>query len=288
MTALIFILLCLIWGSTWLIIKIGLDHAPPLITASLRFMLAMVILSAVGLIRGYRLPKKFREIVSLGYPGLYMYGISYALVYFAEQYINSGLAAVLFGAFPFFVAIVSWLKFRSEKLALLGWLGMLLGMGGVVVISWNSFSVSEDVFLGTLLAAAAPLAAAYGIVLHKQHHVNKNIVVSTAVQMFFGGLLLVIGAVVLEDWSDFNITPESLGSIIYLAVMGTVVAFLSYYWLLKRLRAVSVALIAFITPLVALGFGVLLGGEALTVSTAFGTLLIFSGVGLVLRKDLTK
>lgn len=284
MVVLTYILLCLIWGSTWLAIKIGLSEAPPLTTAALRFAIASGILASIARLRGYHYPGELRKWLSLGYPGLYMYGASYAFVYFAEQYIDSALAAVLFGAYPFFVAILTWMRYRNEKLSLIAWLGMIIGFAGVVLISLDSLQTSGQLFLGVLLAVAGPFVSAWGIVIHKQHYSGENIVVAVNVQMIFGGIPLVLGALIFERWTDFNISPESIGSILYLATFGTVVTFLSYYWLLRHLRLTTVSLIAFVTPMVAILIGVIFADEKMTPLIILGTALILSGIFLVVRK----
>jgi len=284
MTVLIYILLCLLWGSTWLAIKIGLTDAPPLTTAAVRFLIALAVLFTIARIGGLKFPSGVKSLAKLGYPGIYMYGASYALVYFAEQHIDSGMAAVLFAVYPFFVALLSWVMYRTEKLSLIAWLGMAVGFVGVVIISLDSLKVSGDLFLGTVLAVVAPLTAAYGIVIHKRYHSKENIVVAASVQMTFGGTLLVLGALLFEDISAFNFTAASVGSILYLAVPGSVVTFLGYYWLLKRIRLTTASLIAFITPLVAIMIGVSFAGESLSLPIMTGAVLILSGVLLVIKK----
>lgn len=280
-----YILLCLIWGSAWIAIKIGLTEAPPLTTAAIRFTLSALILAAIALARGYKYPSSLKSLARLGYPGIFMYGLSYALVYFAEQYIDSGLAAVLFGAYPFFVAILTWVKYQNEKLGAVAWLGMVIGFVGVVLISFDSLQTSGDLFLGVLLAVGAPLAAAWGIVIHKQHYSGENIVVAVNVQMIFGGIPLILAAALFENWRDFNVSLESVGSILYLAIFGTVVTFLSYYWLLRHMRLTTVSLIAFVTPMVAIFIGVLFADEKMTPLIMLGTSLILSGVFLVVRRS---
>ena len=130
MNALVYIVLCLIWGSTWLAIKIGLSQAPPFTTAALRFVVATVTLSIICSLRQYSFPRDLKTLLRLGYPGFYMYGLSYALVYAAEQYIYSATAAVLFASYPFFVAALSWWMYRTERLSLIAWVGMALGFLG--------------------------------------------------------------------------------------------------------------------------------------------------------------
>ncbi|MEW5796459.1 MAG: EamA family transporter [Candidatus Zixiibacteriota bacterium] len=283
MNTLVYSVLCLIWGSTWLAIKIGLSQAPPLTTASLRFLLASLTLSCISLVRRHTYPGSLRELLRLGYPGIYMFGLSYALVYLGQLYVNSATAAVLFASFPFFIAALNWWLNRSERLSPRGWLGMVLGFGGVVAISYDSLQTSGDIFLGSLAVLAAALVSAYGVVLHKKRFGDVNIVVAANVQMISGGILLLIAACLAESWADFHVTAKAVGSIIYLALGGSVVAFLGYFWLVKRMRLTVVSLIAFITPLVAILIGVLVAEESITAMESAGAGLILCGVLLVIR-----
>jgi drug/metabolite transporter (DMT)-like permease len=266
-------------------IKIGLTDAPPLTAATLRFILATLILLTIALIKRYSFPRDWRSLVRLGYPGIHMYGLSYAFVYLAEQRIDSALAGVLFGVFPFFVALLMWLRYRTERLSLRAWLGMCGGFAGVILISFGSLRTGGDVFLGTLLAVAGAFAAAYGVVIHKQHFSSGNIVVAATVQMMCGGLLLALGAIFLEPWWTFPMSAAAIAPLMYLAVFGTVVAFLGYYWLLARARAVTVSLIAFVTPLIAIAVGILYGQEQMTGLVAAGSALVLSGVFLVVKTE---
>lgn len=284
MAVLMFILLCLIWGSTWLAIKIGLTDAPPLATAAIRFLVALFILTGLVVVRRRPYPRQIRTIVRLGYPGVYMYGCSYAFVYLAEQHISSALTAVLFGSFPFFVAFLSWVRYRAERLIPAAWVGLAVGLAGVVLISYDSLRVSGDLLLGTVLAVGGAFAAAYGVVIHKRYHAGRDIVVAAHIQMIFGGVLLILASLLFENIGDFSPTLATVGSIVYLAVIGTVVAFLAYYWLLARIRAVSLSLIAFVSPLVAILLGVVVAGETLSPVIVVGTLFILSGIILVVRK----
>ena len=284
MTVFVYVLLCLIWGSTWMAIKIGLDDLPPLWASTLRFALAVLVLYSLVLARRLRLPRALGGWLRLGYPGLYMYGASYALVYMAEQRISSALTAVLFASFPIFVAVLSAWLLREERLRRKGWLGLLLGLAGVVLISLDSLQGSTSLFVGTILALGGSLASAYGVVIHKKHFASEDIVVTAVVQMTVGLVPMLVAALVLERFADVNMTLPAIGSILYLTILGTIVAFLGYYWLLKRMQAVAVALVAFITPLVAILIGVVGFGESFAVAHVGGTLLILCGVALVVRR----
>ena len=282
MALFLYILLCLIWGSTWLAIKIGVSQAPPFYAAGLRFVVAVALLSAIALVRGYRYPRSLTRILALGYPGIFMYGASYALVYLAERDINSGTTAVLFAAFPFFVAALAWLMYRSERLGWLGWAGMMIGFAGVVLISYDSVQISAQVFTSSLLAIGAPLVSAYGIVIHKHRFASENIVVAANIQMIFGGVLLLAAALIFESWGQIQWTGASVGSILFLAVFGTVVAFLGYYWLVARLPVTTVSLVAFITPLIAVLIGIAAAEETFTAATVAGAALTLAGVLLTI------
>ncbi|MEW6051327.1 MAG: EamA family transporter [Candidatus Zixiibacteriota bacterium] len=284
MTALVYIVLCVIWGSTWMAIKLGLADAPPLWAASIRFALAVTILTAIVKVKGLAYPKGVRDLFWVGHPGLFMYCASYAMVYFAERHINSAMTAVLFASFPVFVAVLSAYRLKTEQIHGAVWLGLVLSFAGVVLISYDSLQTSGELFLGSVLALGASFASAWGLIQHKKYAATVNIVVAANVQMFMGGILLVLGALLFENWSNFAVTSQSVGSIIYLAVFGTVVAFLGYYWLLTHTKAVTVSLIAFITPLVAILIGVVFGDETLSTLTLVGAAAILAGVAMVVRK----
>lgn len=284
MTVFIYALLCLIWGTTWLVIKIGLEEAPPLYSASLRFILSAAILTSFVWFRNYKYPTGIKNWLQLGYPGIFMFGASYALVYTSEQYIASALAAILFASFPFFITILSRLVLKEPPSPMSVWVGLVIGFAGVALVSYDTQQTSSDLLLGTILALVASLASAYGIILHRKHFLHENSVVALNVQMIMGGTLLLIAAMLTEDWSAFSFSPELIGSILYLSILGTLVTFLGYYWLIKHISMVKTSLIAFITPMVAIVAGIMLGGEQLSATIFAGTGLILSGVALVARK----
>ena len=152
------------------------------------------------------------------------------------------------------------------------------------MISYEQWQLSTDLFLGTMLGIAGVYAAAHGLLVHKKNFSEENIVVAVCVQMTCGGLLLTVAALVFEDLADFKVNAVSIGSIIYLAVLGSVIAFLCYFWLLKRISVMTLSLITFVTPVVAIAIGVLFFGESMTTIIAIGTAMILSGIVAVIRK----
>ncbi len=209
------------------------------------------------------------------------------MVYWAELYISSSLMAVLFASFPFFVALLSLSMLKAEKLRPLAWTGLLIGFAGIVVIFYDSLQTSHELFVGSLLGLGGTVAAALGTVTHKRAYAQENILVAATVQITLGTIPVVLVTPFLEELSDFAVTTESVGSIIYLSVVGTVVAFIIYYWLLQNTKAVYTALFAFVVPLVALLIGVVLFTELLTVPMLLGTFLILLGVSIVIERPKT-
>ena len=284
MTLAMFILLCLIWGSTWAAIRLGLTDAPPLYSAAFRFILADFILAGIAMARRERFPENWKVTLKIAYPGVYMFGAGYALVYFAENLIPSGLTSVLFATYPFFVAFLSSRMLPEERLTGRLWIGLAIGFAGILVISLDSLSLSGNLFLGTLLGVAAPLASAYGLLLYKRQFTHESLLPVLVIQMLAGGIPLLLTAMAFERLAAFQFSAASIGSILYLAVPGTVVTFLGYFWLLRHMRVTDASLIAFITPVVAILVGAMLFSEPLRLMTLIGSGLILGGVWLVGRR----
>jgi drug/metabolite transporter (DMT)-like permease len=284
MTTLVFIILCLIWGSTWLAIKIGLEDAPPFWAAALRFSAASIMLLIINYFAKSRYPRRLAELFKIAWPGILMYSLPYLLVYWAETHIGSALTAVLFASLPFFIALFSAALLKAEKLGTVAWIGLIAGFGGILAIFYNSLRVSDLVFGGSLAVVLATASSAYCTVYvrAKLHDFDYRVVAT--LQMIFGTILMLAFAAAVEPLSAFKITAKSVLSMAYLIVFGTVVAFSGYYWILKKTRAIIVSMFAFITPLIAIFLGVVIGEEAIDWLTAVGVGLVLSGVFLVIKK----
>ena len=275
----------LIWGTTWAAIRIGLEDVPPLTGVALRFGVASALLLALAAV--LRVPiASSRERALWVVHGVLSFTVSYSVTYWAEQWIPSGLAAVLFATFPLFVGLLAHLILPAERLTLLAVAGILLGFFGVATI------FSEDLNAlagpGVVLAAGvmllSPLAAAMGNVAVKRwgsgiHPVSLNA----------GGMLLTTGvvggaALALERGRPLDFTPQALGSILYLAVMGSAVAFSLYFWLLQHVRATRLALVAYGIPIVAVAVGALAFDEPVTLRVILGAVLVLAGCALATRR----
>ena len=137
MVYLVYSLLCLVWGSTFMAIKLGLEDSPPFWSAGLRFVIAAVIVLLIAKARKLRYPSHVSEILKISIPGVFMYGLSYMLVYRAMVHIDSALTAVLFAGLPFFVAAFSIMMLKEEKLGLVGWCGLVMGFSGIILVFYD-------------------------------------------------------------------------------------------------------------------------------------------------------
>lgn len=277
--------LCLIWGSTWSVIQIGLRGIPPLGGVALRFGIASVILLAASLLSGVKLGRTRTERVFWIVNGLLAYTITYGIVYWSEQWVPSGLAAVLFTTYPFFVAIFSWVLLPAERVTLAEVAGIAIGFTGVGIVFSQDFTAlgGRQVAVASAVMLLSPLAAALGTVTVKRWGAGIHPLSLTALPMALTAGIMGALALVWEGGEGYRWTWTSAGALFYLAVMGSAVTFSIYYWLLARLPAKKLALITYIIPVVAVTIGVL-RGEPLTRRMLVGAAVVLAGVALAIHR----
>jgi drug/metabolite transporter (DMT)-like permease len=274
--------LCAIWGSTWLAIKVGLRDLPPISFAGIRFALAAVIFYALIVHRGVRLPWAARDWRLLGWTGFLTITINYALVFWAELHISSGLAAVLNATVPLFGLPLAHRALAAEPMTPQKVGGVVLGVLGVALVFAGELggnrSMAAWAGAGVLVAS---LAGAQAGVLIKAKGTHLDPAVLAGVQMAAGSVpLLGAGAALEGNPLHFNWTASALLSLGYLTVVGSVIAFLAYYWLIRHIAVTRVLLIPLITPLVAVGLGVGFLGERVGWGAALGGTAILGGVAM--------
>ncbi len=284
MVSLVFVILCLIWGSTWLIIRIGLDDSPPLWSAGFRFLLAAVVLLIINKIQGIKYPEKPVELWRAAFPGIFMYGVGYPLVYMAEQHITSALTAVLFSSLPIFVALFSYRYLKNEKLDWFGWLGLITGFTGIIFVFYDALKDSRIILGAAAMVVLSAVVSAYSTVYIRAKLTEYRPQTLVALQTSLGAVLILVTALIFEPLGDFKITYRSVGAVIYLGLLGTIAAFTLYYWLLKRMKAISVAQTTFIIPLIAILMGYIFRNETISSFALIGTVLIIGGVIVVIRR----
>lgn len=277
--------LCLVWGSTWVVIKYGLRDLPPFTSAAARFLIAAVAMTALAPVlarrEGGRAPT-WRLRFALG---VCNFGASYALVYWTETKLPSGVVSVLWAVFPMMMAASASWFLAGERLRPAQWAGFTLGFAGVALF----FATDLRTFGPNGIPAAAilllsPLVSCVGNTLLKRDGKDTSSVLVNRDGMWIGAAILGVLAVALERDAPVEWTTRAVWSVLYLALVGTVTAFGLYFWLLRHTEAWRLSTIAYVTPAVALGLGTLVAGERFTVWTLAGSLTILAGVVLATRR----
>jgi drug/metabolite transporter (DMT)-like permease len=283
---LVWLLLCCIWGSTWLFIKLGLVDLPPFTFAGIRFVIASAVLITLIRLRRVPFPTKRGDWLLLAVSGLLSFSLNYGLLFWGEQYISSGLAAVLQSTIPAFGLVIAHYYLPGERLTGMKIFGVVMGVAGVSVIFSNQLEVAGPKALwGSAAVVLGAFCAAYANVLVKAYGRKLDPSVIALGQMGFGLVpLLAIGIPLEGNPLRFHWTPQAFLALFYLALVGTVVAFIAYYWLVHHMDVTKTMLIALVTPVVAVILGMLVLNEKLMWRTLFGGAMIVSGIGLIVRR----
>ena len=280
---LVWLLLCGIWGSTWLFIKLGLEDLPPVTFAGIRFVIACAILVVWIGLRRMAIPTSRGDWILLAISGILAFGLNYGLVFWGEQYISSGLAALLQATLPAFGIVFAHFHLPAERLSWAKIAGVVLGVFGVGVVFSNQLAIAgTQALAGSVALVLSAVFAAYSNVLVKAYGKHLDPAVLAAGQMLFGLLLLLgIGIPLEGNPLNFRWTPMALIALVYLAVVGSVIAFLLYYWLLLKMDVTNSMLIALVTPVVAVILGMLVLDEEIGWRTLIGGATIMLGISLI-------
>jgi drug/metabolite transporter (DMT)-like permease len=278
--------LCVVWSSTWLVIKIGLHDLPPISYAGIRFLVAIIVLFAVSAGRVGLLPQRGTDYLLLAFTGLLMFAVNYGLLFWGELHVSSGLAAVLQATIPIFGMLFAHLMLPEEPLRLPKLLGALLALGGVAMICERLLGFSGFMALwgglGIILGSAS---AAFSNVLLKARAIQLAPAMIAGWQMIFGAVpLLLIGLIIEGNPLKFHWTLVSIFCLLYLAVIGSALTFLLLYWLLPRMTVARLQAISLITPPGAVALGWAVGGETFSLWSLLGACLVLVGVWMIFRR----
>src|SRR6478752_4404379 len=281
-----FVALCLIWSSTWLAIKFGLRDLPPVSFVAIRFIIAVAVLLAISVGRVHLIPPDRGDFKLLAWTGILMFCINYALLFWAELYVSSGLSAVVQATKQNFGMVFAHYILPSEPLRGTRILGALVALGGVALICSRLFDFGGLLaFWGGVAIVFGAAGAAYSNVLLKARAIRLAPAMIAAWQMIFGLIPLLVAGWLLEgNPVHFHWTPRAVFCLFYLAIPGSALAFLLLYWLLPRMSVTNLQKISFITPPGAVLFGWLLGGESFSLWSLLGGALVLAGVWLIFRK----
>jgi drug/metabolite transporter (DMT)-like permease len=284
-------LLATIWGSAFTAIKIGLDYFPPVLYAALRYDLATLAMVGFMLLSTDRWrPRTIDEWLNIVASGVFIYAGYHAFLFAGEQYTTSTVAAIIVSIIPVLTVGFARTFLPSERLTVVGLLGVGLSFGGVVlVINPVSLAAVDLTSRGELLILGCAISYALGSVLTQRYQVTLPMVTRQGWAMGIGaGLLHLTSAVLGESGRAVHWTPEAVGVLLYIVIGPSVVGFLLYFTLHDRLGSIEANLIAYADPVFAAVFGWMLLGEEMSVLTAIGFLVIFLGFLLVKRSEFSE
>ena len=280
-------LVCVIWGTTYFGIRVSLETMPPALMGGLRWTIAGVLLVGYLLVRGEQLPSRDRW-GGITLMAFLMLGLGNGGVVVAEQWVPSGLAAVLVASSPFWMSAVEACLRDGERLTARTLAGLAVGFGGILVLVWPELSVGSAGSRNFLLGVAALQIASFGWSLgsaySRRHAREDNLLGTTALQMLAGGLMMTSVGTLRGEWSDLSFTTRSATALVYLSTLGAIGGFVAYTYALRHLEVSFVSLYAYINPIIAVALGVVFLGEPFNGRIAIAAVLVLAGVAIVRSK----
>lgn len=278
------IVICLTWGTTFLAIRVALETVPVALVAGLRWTAAGALLAGALAARGERLPHP-RTWGHIAVAGFLMVVIGNGGVVWAEQYVASGLAAVIVAMVPFWAVIVEALLPRGERLTARTALGLTVGFAGIMVLVWPELTgggrQGQLFVAGVVALQLACLGWALGTSYTKRMASLGAPFAVSAMQMLLAGAMLMVVATASGEWGRLAFTPRSAGAMIYLVVAGSLVGYSAYVYALRHLPVSTVSLYAYVNPIIAVALGTLLMAEPFSVRLVIASVLVFAGIAIV-------
>jgi drug/metabolite transporter (DMT)-like permease len=283
--ALAFAAIYVVWGSTYLAIRYAVETIPPLMTAGIRHAIAGTMLLGVAMARGFR-PRREQWIAGLPIGALFFL-IGHGSLNWAEQYVNSGLAALLIATEPMFILLLAW-AMGQQKISRISALGLGFGALGVAILTSTEASAKSSSLLGMLAVLLGSVSWSAGVVIAPKLKLPTDALARTAIPLICGAALLLIAAAPAGEYHAAHWASISLRSIVglaYLIVFGSIIAFTSYTWLLQRCPPTLVATHTYANPVVAVLLGWLLASEPLTIRLVFASIAILGAIVLIRRGE---
>jgi drug/metabolite transporter (DMT)-like permease len=285
----VFAILCFIWGSTWLAIKVGLGFLPPFLFAGVRLAVASLFLVFLVPLLHARIPRDRSSWTVMLFLGIFQITLVYGLVFWGEQYVSSGQTAVLSATLPLFVVIFAHISIKAEPITRRKALGVIVAFAGVAAIFWRDLasaqvSMMQFSLLGSLAIVGSAASGAVGNVIAKKYASGIDPSANVLIQSVVGAVSLLFVSIVTERGSVLKLVPTVIAAVLYLGVVGSALALVGWYWLLTKTTATNSSLVLFVSPVVALILGWLILQEVAEPVVALGTFLILSGVYLTVKQ----
>lgn len=275
---------CVLWGTTYLAIRVALETVPVALLAGLRWTAAGVLLTALLPLFGERLPS-WRTWPSIALTGFLMAVIGNGGVVWAQQYVPSGLAAVIVAMVPFWGVLVEALLPRGERATPRALTGLVLGFSGIVLLVWPELTLggSEGRWFvyGVIALQIACLGWALGTSYTKRNPMRVSPLGGSAMQMLLSGVMLVAIGTTAGEWQALRFTPRTVAAMAYLVIFGSVIGYSAYVFALKHLPVSTVSLYAYVNPIIAVALGALLLAEPMNLRMLLASVLVFAGIAVV-------
>jgi len=279
--------LCVLWGSTWIAVRVLVRDVPPFRAAAIRFAIAAAILGVASAGKKLQLPCSLREWRTQIILGIAMMAVPYGSVFWAEQHINASLTALLFASFPLVVAIWN-LLLTGQTVPRRALFSILVGFSGTAVLFFKGVPYSTSSRLSAFVVLLGVLSAAWATVFAKREGLAISPLVSTGIQMAVAAIVTTVASIGLEGGQDSHWTTLSISMLLLLAVFGSAVAFSLYYWLLRDIAAYQLGTIDLIVPLVATTEGAVLLGENISILMIVAMIVVLGSVLVVIRSESPK
>jgi drug/metabolite transporter (DMT)-like permease len=278
------ITICVVWGTTYLANRVALESLPVALLAGFRWTAAGLLLMAALPFFNMTLPP-LRTWRSIAVVGFLMNVMGNGILVWAQQYVPSGLAAVVVAMVPFWSVAVEALLPRGERITRRTLLGLAAGMGGIVVLMWPALTVGgrdgRMFVLGIVALQVGSIAWAIGTSYTKRHSLGSTPLASSALQMVFSGLILLAAGTMLGEWGRVAFTPRTFTALAYLAVFGSAIGYTAYVYAVKYLPLSTVSLYAYVNPIIAVILGTLILSEPFSARIVVAAGLVFLGIAIV-------
>lgn len=275
-----YLAVCIIWGSTYLVIRIGVSDLPPELFMGIRFVTAGILMMLFAKMKGLSFPD-IKDTGRIAIVGLFLLTGANGLVAYAEQWVHSSVTALILAGIPLFMALLELLLPNRKSLDYKGWLGLIIGFGGVALLMLSGSETGAVDVLGGVMIVVASLLWAIGSIYSKSFTPTGSVVSQIGIQMFAGGLGQCIAGILLGEVSRWQFTPKGIGAMLYLIFIGSLVGYGSYVYMLSKWPASKAGTFAYVNPVVAILLGSVILDEAITGSKILATIVILSGVLLV-------
>ncbi|WP_368487480.1 DMT family transporter [Clostridium sp. BJN0013] len=272
---------CIFWGSTYLAMRVAASQFPPELFAGIRFILAGLIMLGFSIVKRYKFPSSSSEIIKASIPGILMLLLGNGLIMWAEQWVHSGITAVLIAATPLFTAGIEAMVLKESKVGPLGWLCLIVGFVGVSMLIFTGMGVGSIDIKGGVIVLMAAVFGSIGMVCSKKIKVNSDIFPQVGIQMLTAGIGLSCVGIAIGEGAKVHLNYSILLSLVYLVIFGSIIGYTSNIYVLSKWPASIASSSNYVTPVVAVILGALILNEKVSLRMIFFMGMTLGGVILL-------